>query len=93
MKVYIIYRDIRRRALIFGLPVSLFAIQMLGIIGSLLVVIFSFSFGLVIGAMLLNGILYVVLIKLVNQPRLLDVAQVFPKIISNKKTSLLSYGH
>ena len=93
MKTFPIYKDIRARALIFGLSVPLFAIQMLGIIGSLLVVIFSFSFSLVIGAMLVNGILYAVMIKLVNRPEPLELVSVFPRSISNKKTSPLRYGH
>lgn len=93
MKKFEIYKDIRCRALIFGLSVPMFALQMIGVIGSLLVVIFSFSFSLVIGAMFLNGILYVVLIKLVNRPGAFDMVPVFPKSISNKKTNLLRYGH
>jgi len=91
MKGYRIYRNIRKRALIFGLPVALFALQMLGVIGSLLVVIFSFSLVLVLGAAVMNGILYVVLLKLTNQPHLLHIGKVFPRSISNKKTSLLNY--
>ncbi|WKX76936.1 hypothetical protein Q5W13_01865 [Zobellia laminariae] len=91
MKGYRIYRNIRKRALIFGLPVALFALQMLGVIGSLLVVIFSFSLVLVLCAAITNGILYVVLLKLTNQPHLLYIGKVFPKSISNKKTSLLNY--
>ena len=93
MKSYRIHRDIRRQALIFGLPVPLFAIQMLGVIASLLVIIFSFSFGFVLGAMLLNGSLYVLLLKLNSNPNSLPMGSVFPKSISNKKTNLLFYGH
>nr|WP_299801208.1 hypothetical protein [uncultured Maribacter sp.] len=91
MKSYRIYRNIRKRALIFGLPVSLFALQMLGVIGSLLVVIFSFNLVLVLGAALINGMLYVVLLKLTNRPHVLHIGNVFPKAISNKKTTLLNY--
>lgn len=91
MKHYRVYRNIRKRALIFGLPVSLFALQMLGIIGSLLVVIFSFSFGLVLSAAVFNVVLYVLLLKVTNQPHLLNFAKVFPKAISNKKTTALNY--
>ena len=93
MKSYSIHRDIRRRALIFGLSVPLFAIQMLGVIAPLLVIIFSFSFTLIFGAMLLNGALYVLLLKLNNNPNGLVIGMVFPKNISNKKTNLLYYGH
>jgi len=91
MKSYRIYRNIRKRALIFGLPVSLFALQMLGVIGSLLVVIFSFNLVLVLGAALINVMLYVALLKLTNQPYVLHIGNVFPKAISNKKTSVLNY--
>jgi len=91
MKSYRVYRNIRRRALIFGLPVSLFALQMLGVIGSLLVVIFSFSFALVLGAAVFNGVLYVLLLKVTNQPHLLHFSKVLPKAISNKKTTALNY--
>lgn len=91
MKSYRIYRNIRKRALIFGLPISLFALQMMGVIGSLLVVIFSFSLSMVIGAVLINATLYIVLLKLTNQPHLLHIGKVFPKAISNKKTTVLNY--
>ena len=91
MKGYKVYRNIRKRALIFGLPVSLFALQMLGVIGSLLVVIFSFDLILVIGAVAVNLTLYFVLLKLTHRPHLLHFAKVFPSAISNKKTTALHY--
>jgi hypothetical protein len=93
MKSYKIHREIRKRALVFGLPVPLFALQMFGVIASLLVIIFSFSFGLVLGAMLLNGSLYVLLLKLNNNPNSMHIGQRFPRAITNKKTNLLNYGH
>lgn len=92
MKKFNPYRNIRARALIFGLPVPLFALQMLGVIASLLIIIFSFSFTLVLGAMLLNGILHAVLLKLAHASHLLRLGNVFPKAISNKKTNLLRYA-
>ncbi|WP_431126160.1 hypothetical protein [Flagellimonas flava] len=92
MKTYHIHRDIRARALIFGLPVSFFAIQMLGVIASLLAIIFSFSFALIFGALMGNGLLYTVLLKLENRPDLLANSRVFPNAISNKKTNLLHYA-
>ena len=91
MKSYGVYRNIRKRALIFGLPVSLFALQMSGVIGSLLVVIFSFSFVLVLCALVINLTLYFVLLKLTHRPHLLHFAKVFPSAISNKKTTTLHY--
>ena len=93
MKGYVVYRNIRKRALIFGLPVSLFALQMLGVIGSLLVVIFSFSMFLVLGAVLVNAALYIILLKLTHQPHLLYVNKVFPRAISNKKTTPFCYEY
>ena len=91
MKGYRVYRDIRRRALIYGLPVSLFALQMLGVIGSLLAVIFSFGLFLVIGAVAVNLTLYFVLLKLAQRPNLVCFTKVFPSAISNKKTTALHY--
>ena len=91
MRTFQIYRNIRKRALIFGLPVSLFALLMAAVIGSLLVVIFSFSLLLVLGAIVVNLTLYVLLLKLTHQPQLLNLQKVFPTAISNKKTSALHY--
>lgn len=93
MKGYKIYRNIRKRALIFGLPLPLFALQMLGVIGSLLVVIFSFSLLLVLGVIAVNLLLFVILLKLTHQPQLLHLAKVFPSVISNKKTTPLNYEY
>ncbi|MGB2525759.1 hypothetical protein [Flagellimonas sp. SN16] len=88
MKPYKIHRHIRSRALIFGLPVAFFALQMLSVIGSLMAVIFSFDLRLLFGAMLGNGILYGLLLKLVQRPELLRTGNVFPHMISNKKITL-----
>ena len=91
MKSYGVYRNIRKRALLYGLPISLFALQMLGVIGSLLAVIFSFSFFLIISALAINLALYSVLLKMAHRPQILNFAKVFPSAISNKKTSALHY--
>jgi len=88
MKQYEVYRHIRRRALIFGLPVAFFALQMLVVIGSLMAVIFSFNLILLIGAVVANGILYGLLLKLTQQSGLLQMRTVFPNMISNKKITL-----
>nr|WP_321411277.1 hypothetical protein [uncultured Allomuricauda sp.] len=88
MKQYEVYRHIRGRALIFGLPVALFALQMLAVIGSLMAVIFSFNLVLIFGAMMANGILYGLLLKWAQQPEKLHMGTVFPNMISNKKISL-----
>jgi len=91
MKKFEIYRNMRKKAIIFGLPLSLFALMMVSIIASLLVVIFSFSFGIISGVFLFNSVLYIALIRSVNNPQIFYVAKVFPKIISNKKNSGFDY--
>ncbi|QYA26624.1 hypothetical protein G3I01_14310 [Gramella sp. MT6] len=91
MKKFEIYRNMRKKAIIFGLPLSLFALMMVSIIASLLVVIFSFSFGIISGVFLFNSVLYIALIRSVNNPQIFHVAKVFPKIISNKKNSGFYY--
>lgn len=77
--------------MIFGLPVSLFALMMMAILGSLMVIIFSFSFAMVILVFLLNACLYIGLLRITNNPHLLQVSKVFPKVISAKRSSLLGY--
>jgi len=91
MKRFEIYKNIRKRAMIFGLPISLFALMMVSILASLLVVIFSFSFMVIIGVLLFNAVLYIVLVKITNNPQILIFSKVFPTIISNKKSSNLHY--
>ncbi|MBW8244233.1 hypothetical protein K1F50_15600 [Muricauda oceani] len=88
MKQYAVYRHIRGRALIFGLPVAFFALQLLAVIGSLMAVIFSFDLVLLFGAMVANGILYGLLLKWAQRPEMLRVGNVFPDMISNKKITI-----
>lgn len=91
MKKFEIYKNIRKRAVIFGLPISLFALMMVSIIASLLIIIFSFSFIMIIGILIFNATLYVALSKLTHNPQLFQMAKAFPRIISNKKTSGFDY--
>ena len=91
MKRFEVYKHIRRKALIMGLPISLFALMMLGVIGSLLYIIFSFSFFGILIVFALNAFAYVVLTHITNNPALLHFQKVFPKSISNKKGSCLCY--
>jgi len=91
MKRFEIYKNIRKRAVIFGLPLSLFALMMVSILISLLIIIFSFSFGMIIGILILNAFLYIGLIRLTNNPQLFQVTNTFPTIISNKRNSGLNY--
>jgi type IV secretory pathway VirB3-like protein len=94
MKTFKIYKNIRKRAMIMGLPISLFALMMTVIIGSLLFIIFSFSFSVIIGVFLFNGILYIALTHFPKNPSLLHFKKVFPQTISNKKQNHLYYeGH
>ena len=91
MKRYEVYRNIRQKALIYGLPVPLFALMMLSIIASLLVVIFSFSLLVILGVIGWNLMLYVILIRIIQNPQILHFGRVFPSLISNKKPSNFSY--
>jgi len=91
MKKFEVYKNIRKRAVIFGLPISLFALLMVAILASLLVIIFSFSFGVIIGILISNAALYVALIRITNNPQLFQMAKVFPQIISNKRNSGFDY--
>ena len=91
MKRYEIYRNIRQRALIYGLPVALFALIMVSVIGSLLVIIFSFSLGVISGAVIINAGLYITLARLTLNPQLLNLRKAFPEMLSSKKSSGLSY--
>jgi type IV secretory pathway VirB3-like protein len=91
MKKFEVYKNIRKKAVIFGLPISLFALQMVAILASLLVIIFSFSFVMIIGILVFNAVLYVALTHITNNPQLFQMAKVFPKIISNKRNSGFDY--
>tara|TARA_R110002051_G_scaffold323035_1_gene415384 strand:- start:606 stop:890 length:285 start_codon:yes stop_codon:yes gene_type:complete len=91
MKRFEVYKNIRKRAVIFGLPISLFALMMVAILASLLIIIFSFSFGMIIGVLIFNASLYVALTRITNNPQLFQMATAFPKIISNKRNSGFDY--
>ena len=91
MRKYEVYKNIRKGAMIWGLPISLFAMMMLSILASLLVMIFSFSLVIIIVAILWNVTLYIVLTKIARKAISLNFLTVFPKIISNKKENLTHY--
>ena len=91
MKKYEVYKNIRKRAVIMGLPIALFALMMTSVIGSLLFIIFSFSFLVIISVFVWNAILYIGLTNLTKHPDLLHFKKVFPQTISNKKESQLYY--
>tara|TARA_R110002012_G_scaffold68681_2_gene178306 strand:- start:419 stop:697 length:279 start_codon:yes stop_codon:yes gene_type:complete len=92
MKKYEVYRNIRKRAMIMGLPLSLFALLMVSVIGSLLIIIFSFSFGVIVALLSFNALLFGALAQWAKNPQLLSVQKVFPHTISNKKLSPFSYA-
>lgn len=92
MKQFEVYKNIRKQAVIFGLPISLFAILMICIVASLLVIIFSFNFVMIIGILIFNAALYIALTRITNNPQLFQMTKAFPKIISNKRNSELYYG-
>jgi hypothetical protein len=91
MKRFEVYRNIRKKALIWGLPISLFALMMVAVIASLLVIIFSFSFAVVISVFILNAGLYISLTRIASLSRNFEFSSVFPKNITNKKSSLFNY--
>lgn len=78
--------------MIMGLPLSLFALQMVVVIGSLLIIIFSFSLGVIVALLLFNALLFGALAQWAKNPHVHAIQKVFPKTISNKKLSPLSYG-
>lgn len=91
MKRFEVYKNIRKQAVIFGLPISLFALMMVAVLASLLVIIFSFSFGMIIGIFIFNAALYVALTRITNNPQLFPTGKIFPKVISNKQNSGFDY--
>ena len=91
MKKYEPYRNIRKGAVIFGLTLPLFALMMLSIIASLLVIIFSFSLGVIISSLLFNAFLYIGLNRISRLLEFVQLTGAFPKIISNKRNSGIDY--
>ena len=80
MKRFEIYKNIRKRAIIFGLPVSLFALIMISVLASLMLIIFSFSFVIIIGVFMFNAALYVALIQIANNVQGFHLANTFQKL-------------
>ena len=89
MKRYTIYRSIREEAMIFGLSISGFAIQMVAVIGGLLMIIFSFSLLLILFVLVCNAGLYVFLLRFRNFPPFFSRTAL--RMISNKPLGLSSY--
>ncbi|WP_108246709.1 hypothetical protein [Muricauda brasiliensis] len=91
MKQFEVYRNIRKRAMIMGLSISLFALMMVAVIGSLLIIIFSFHFGVIVCLLLFNALLYGALLQWVKKPLQFKVVQTFPKTISLKQVNPFEY--
>ena len=91
MKKFEVYKDIRKKAMLMGLPLALFAILMIVIIASLLIIIFSFSYLVIIMVFVANTTLYIGLTHITKNPSLLHFQKVFPTTVSNKEVSNLSY--
>ncbi|WP_422350838.1 hypothetical protein [Flagellimonas sp.] len=92
MKTYDVYRNIRKRAVIMGLPISLFALLMVSVIGSLLIIIFSFSVVVIISVLMFNIVLYLILGQITKNPSLLDFKKAFPRTIDHKKPGLAKWA-
>ena len=91
MKKYEVYKNIRKQAMIMGLPISLFALLMVSVIGSLLVIIFSFSLMVIVSVLVFNIGMYVVLTYITNKTTATQLQKVFPATISNKRISPIDY--
>ena len=91
MKRFEVYKNIRKQAMIIGLPISLFALMITSVVASLLIIIFSFSISMIIGVFVFNAALYAALTRITNNAQGVQCTKVFPKIISNKKTSAIDY--
>lgn len=87
MKSYIPYRDIRKEALIFGLPVYLFALQMIAVIVALLAIIFAFGWLSILIGCSGNFLLYLVLLNFKKLRSHIQFFQIFPRHISTKQIS------
>lgn len=92
MKSYSVYTHIRKRAMILGLPMTFFALQMVAVIGSLLIIIFSFQLSVIVGLLLFNVLLYGALGQWVKRPFRWLGPSLFPHTISNKNLSPRNHG-
>ena len=91
MKQFKVYKDIRKQAMILGLPLALFALLMSSVLLSLLVVIFSFSLITIGVVVLFNLGLYIILTHLKKGKIGQSFKRVFPKEISSKHINVMAY--
>lgn len=90
MKQFTTYTAIRQRAQLLGLPLLFFAVQLIAVIVSLLLMIFSFGVGLILGLLVLNVSLYVGLLQYQQGKLHFSLGTVFPRELSNQHIRL---GH
>ena len=74
-----------------GLSISLFALMIVSVIGSLFIIIFSFHFSVIVGLLLFNALFYGALLQWVKKPFRLKVVQSFPHCISLKQLNPFDY--
>lgn len=91
MKHFEPYRNIRKQAMVLGLPLSYFALLMVSVIASLLVVIFSFGLGVIVFVIFWNCAVFIALSRLSGHTGLFDRGGVLPSSISNKRQSRMGY--
>ncbi|MBD0831518.1 hypothetical protein [Aestuariibaculum sediminum] len=91
MKQSKVYKDIRKQAMIMGLPLALFALLMTSVLVSLLVIIFSFSVLIIVLIVAFNLGLYITLTHLAKGHLKWQLKTSFPKTISSKKLSPIHY--
>lgn len=89
MKNYSPYRDIRREALIMGLPLLFFALQIVFLVISMLVLIFAFGLLSILLTVFGNTGLYIGLLRLASSKRKVQFFRVYPSLISNKHVNNL----
>lgn len=91
MKKYEAYKDIRKQALIFGLPLGFFILQIVSILIGFFVLFTAFSLLTIIGLVIFWVGLYAVLGYLTKNPSLFNFSKIFPNIITNKSQNTFNY--
>ncbi|WP_066223767.1 hypothetical protein [Formosa haliotis] len=91
MKQFKVYKDIRKQAVIMGLPITLFGILMASVVFTLLVIIFSFSVITVVCGLILNLGLFFCLGQWSRYGPRLSLKHVFPKGIRMKYLNVIAY--
>ena len=77
--------------MIWGLPISFFAILMISVVASMLMVIFSFGILAIISTGLWNALLYIILTRMTTGTEIPRFKKVFPNCIRNNKLNISVY--